>query len=135
MTFSPRPLNAVTWASPQIAVSDVAAIAAMGVRRIVNNRPDGEAFDQPTGAEVAAAARAAGLDFIDAPVTGMPTDDAIGAVRSALEDGAPVLLYCRSGMRSAVVWAMAMRSLGRGEPDALRDAAAGAGYDLGRLAL
>jgi len=48
--------------SPQIAVGDVAQAAAQGFVLIINNRPDGEDPAQPQGAEIAAAARAAGLD-------------------------------------------------------------------------
>jgi uncharacterized protein (TIGR01244 family) len=44
-------------------------------------------------------------------------------------------MYCRSGTRSAITWALAIRSLGRGEPEDLRAAAAAAGYDLSRLPL
>ena len=44
------------------------------------------------------------------------------------------MFFCRSGMRSAAAWAMAERRAGA-EPDALREAAAAAGYDLSRLPL
>ena len=44
-----------------IEPEDVAAIRDAGFVAIVNNRPDNEAPDQPSGAEIEAAARAAGL--------------------------------------------------------------------------
>ena len=47
--------------APQIAPDDVAEIAAAGFNAIVNNRPDGEDAGQPEGAEMRAAAEAAGL--------------------------------------------------------------------------
>lgn len=133
--FAPRPLAANVWAAPQIAIEDLAEIAGMGVRRIVNNRPDGEDAGQPSSADMQEAARAAGLDYVHAPVAGMPGPDAVRAVAAALEAGEPVLLYCRSGTRSTVAWALAMRALDRAEPDELRQAAANAGYDLSRLPL
>ena len=40
--------------SPQIAVSDVARAKAEGFSMIINNRPDGEATDQPPGAAIEA---------------------------------------------------------------------------------
>ena len=133
--FSPRPLAPDVWAVPQIAIEDLPRIAALGVRRIVNNRPDGEDAGQPSSAEMEAAAGAAGLDYVHAPVAGMPGPDAVRAVAAALESGEPVLMYCRSGTRSAIAWALAMRALDLAGPDALREAAANAGYDLSRLPL
>lgn len=132
---SPRPLSDTVWAAPQIAIDDLSDIAAMGVRRIINNRPDGEDAGQPSSAQMEEAARAAGLDYVHAPVMGMPTPDAVRAVAAALEADEPVLMYCRSGTRSTVTWALAMRALDRAEPDDLREAAAKAGYDLSRLPL
>ncbi|WP_425989539.1 TIGR01244 family sulfur transferase [Brevundimonas sp. TWP2-3-2] len=133
--FSPRPLAPGVWAAPQIAFEDLAEVQAMGVRLVVNNRPDGEEAGQPSSAEMEGAVRAAGLDYVHAPVSGMPGPDAVRAVAAALEAGEPVLMYCRSGTRSTVTWALAMRALDRAGPDALREAAANAGYDLSRLPL
>lgn len=133
--FSPRPLAPDVWAAPQIAIENLAEVVAMGVRRIVNNRPDGEDAGQPSSAAMEEAVRAAGLDYVHAPVAGMPGPDAVRAVATALETGEPVLMYCRSGTRSTVAWALAMRALDRAQPDELREAAANAGYDLSRLPL
>ena len=133
--FSPRTLNEGVWASPQIAVADLPELVAMGVRRVVNNRPDDEDPGQPSSAEIEAAVRAAGLDYVHAPVIGMPGPDAVRAVSAALEADEPVLMYCRSGTRSTFAWALAMRALDRAEPDQIRQAAADAGYDLSRLPL
>jgi uncharacterized protein (TIGR01244 family) len=56
------------------------------------------------------------------------------AVGEVLATGEPVLMFCRSGTRSAMTWALAMRRAGA-EPEALREAAAPAGCDLSRLPL
>ena len=56
--------------SPQISVADVADAKAQGFAAIINNRPDGEAPDQPAGAEIEAAARQAGLAYAYIPVVG-----------------------------------------------------------------
>lgn len=119
-------------ASPQIGTGDIAAAQALGVTLIVNNRPDGESDDQPAGAEIEAAARAAGLDYLAIPVTsagfGQPQ---VEALREALDaaDG-KVLGYCRSGTRSTLLWSLAQASAGA-DPDRIADAAAAAGYDVG----
>ncbi len=133
--FSYHALNETAWAAPQIAIDDMAAVCALGVRWLVNNRPDGEEFGQPSSAEMEQACRESGLGYVHAPVSGLPDARAVASVAQVLESGEPVLLYCRSGMRSAAVWAMAMRQLDRAAPDELRAAAAKAGYDLSRLPL
>jgi len=129
-----RVLSDTVRVAPQIALDDVARAAALGVTTIVSNRPDGEDPGQPTAAEVAAAARAVGIDFVHAPVTGFPDDAAVAAVGEVLAAGKPVLMFCRSGTRSAMTWALAMCQAGT-EPEALREAGAQAGYDLSRLPL
>ena len=55
-------------------------------------------------------------------------------VADLLADGLPTVMFCRSGMRSAAAWAMAERLKGVDAED-LREAAAIAGYDLGRVPL
>ncbi|GAA0638073.1 TIGR01244 family sulfur transferase [Brevundimonas lenta] len=129
-----RALAPGVWSSPQLRPEALAGLAESGVRRIVNNRPDGEEPGQPSSSEVQAAAAAAGLDYRWVPISGMPGPDQVSAVSDALEDGAPTVLFCRSGMRSAAAWAMARRLHGD-DADALRAAAAAAGYDLSRLPL
>lgn len=133
--FSPRSLSPSVWAAPQILPQDMEAIAALGVRRLINNRPDGEDPGQPSSAEIESAARAAGLDYVHAPIAGMPGPETIQKVAALLEEDQPALMYCRSGTRSTVAWALALRALDRAGPDDLREAAAKAGYDLSRLPL
>lgn len=133
--ISLRPLSPTVWVAPQIAVGDLAGIAALGVRLVVSNRPDGEEPGQPSSAEMEAAVRAAGLDYVHAPIAGMPGPEAVRAVAEVLATDEPVLMFCRSGTRSTFAWALAMRDLGRAEPDEIRQAAAQAGYDLSRLQL
>ena len=121
--------------SGQITIDDLTTAAAQGVTRVVNNRPDDEEPGQPSSAEMAAAAGAVGLDYVHAPVRGMPDAEAVAVVAAALADGASTLLYCRSGMRSAAAWAIATAESGQKTADEVRAAAAAAGYDLSRLPL
>jgi uncharacterized protein (TIGR01244 family) len=90
----------------QIDPADVTRAAAQGFRRVVNNRPDGEALDQPAGAAIAEAAAAAGLDYVAIPIAGGFTMPQVEAMAAALDDG-PVLAFCRSGTRSTNLWALA----------------------------
>ena len=119
--------------SPQIAESDVGVIAAQGFQSIVNNRPDGEAEDQPAAAALEAAARRQGLDYRHIPaVSGKVADQDVADFAAALEElKGPVLAFCRTGTRSATLWALA--SAERLSPDAVLRATAGAGYELQAL--
>lgn len=120
--------------SPQITADDVAAARRAGYTRIVNNRPDGEAPGQPGSAEIAAAASAAGLDYAHIPVAGRPGSGEVEALRRLLEDrDGKTLAFCRSGTRSAMLWAMAEMAAGRRTRAEALDLAANAGYDLGPL--
>ncbi|MCK9540650.1 MAG: TIGR01244 family sulfur transferase, partial [Novosphingobium sp.] len=124
-----RKLSETVLASPQIAAADVERAAGEGVRLIVNNRPDDESDDQTPGAQIEAAARAAGLDYVAIPVTHAGFSEAqVKAMAAALERAqGPVLAYCRSGTRSTLLWALAEASRGA-DPEALARQAAEAGY-------
>ena len=117
--------------APQIRPEDVPAIAAAGFTAIVNNRPEGEELGQPTGAEVRAAAEAAGLSYAEIPVThaGFSATQVEGMAKALEASPGPVLAYCRSGTRSCNLWALAEASRG-GDPVELTGKAAGAGYDI-----
>ena len=103
----------------------------MGVKLIINNRPEGESDDQVPGADIEAAARAAGIDYVAIPVTHAGfSEPQVVAMAKALEGAqGPVLAYCRSGTRSTLLWALSEASQG-GDPDALTNMAAKAGYDV-----
>ena len=129
-----RTVNESISVAPQIAVADVADIAAAGFTTIVNNRPDDEEPGQPSGAEIQAAAEAAGLVYVAIPVThagfSHPQLDAMAEALTASKG--PVLAYCRSGTRSCNLWALAAAKAGR-NPDLLAAQAEGAGYDLSNI--
>ena len=42
-----RKLSDIFYASPQVTPAEISEAAAMGIALVVNNRPDGEATDQP----------------------------------------------------------------------------------------
>jgi uncharacterized protein (TIGR01244 family) len=112
MTF--RDLDAKTLvADRQLQASDMAAAAARGVTLIVNNRPDGEEPGQPAAAEIEAAARAAGLDYVHIPISAEFSGDKVAALRAALAQAeGRALLFCRSGTRSTYLWTLARAQSG-----------------------
>jgi|SRR6185312_9398923 uncharacterized protein (TIGR01244 family) len=120
--------------APQIALADVARAKAEGFVLLINNRPDGEAPDQPPSEAFEAAAKAAGLAYAHIPVRGGPTQDQVEAQRQLLAgtDG-PVLAWCRSGTRSITTWTIGEALAGTRSRQELIQLAAGAGYDLSGL--
>jgi uncharacterized protein (TIGR01244 family) len=127
-----RPVSDRFLASPQIAVGDIAEARALGVTLVVNNRPEGEAPDQTSGADIAEAARAAGLDYRAIPVdhTGLSATQVDQMADALAAAEGKVLAYCRSGTRSTLLWALARASRGE-NTEAIARAAAAAGYDVG----
>jgi len=114
----------------QLEISDLAQVASDGFRVVVNNRPDGEAPDQPAGSAIQQAAEAAGLRYMAIPVAGGFSMPQVEAMAQALESAeGPVLAFCRSGTRSTMLWALAAAYRG-GDPDTIAQAAANAGYDV-----
>jgi uncharacterized protein (TIGR01244 family) len=81
----------------------MAEAAALGFKSVVNNRPDFEhGPDQPTSAEIQAAAEAAGLQYRHLPVAGgYQSPEEIAAFAQLLQElPRPLLVFCRSGARS-----------------------------------
>ena len=126
-----RQLSDSVLASPQIEVGDIATAKDLGVTMVVNNRPEGEADDQTPGAEIEAAARAAGMDYVAIPIgrTGYSAPQIEAMVDALHKTDGKVLAYCRSGTRSTLLWSLAQAQQGA-NPDAIAEAAADAGYDI-----
>ncbi|KPL68952.1 hypothetical protein SZ64_13085 [Erythrobacter sp. SG61-1L] len=126
-----RKLGDGVYASPQIGVADIAEAAKLGVTLVINNRPEGESEDQTSGEDIAAAANAAGMDYIAIPVTmqTLSQDDVFAMAQALGEAHGPILAYCRSGTRSTLLWSLAEAMRGRA-PAEIASAAAEAGYDV-----
>ena len=123
-----RPVTSDFAVAPQLELQDLAAAKARGYRLVINNRPDHEAPDQPTSADMKTAAEAQGLTYVHIPVVGRPGDAQVRAVAEAIAAaGGPVLAYCRSGTRSIVTWSLGQTERPREELIRLGQAA---GYDL-----
>ena len=99
--------------APQIGVEHVPLIKAAGFPSLISNRPDTE-----DGAvqhdEIAAAARAAGLEFryipgISGQITQANVDDQADALDTLPK---PVLAYCRSGTRCTNLYALVQQLRG-----------------------
>jgi uncharacterized protein (TIGR01244 family) len=103
-------LNAVAsdvCVAPQLTPDDMAELARLGFKSVVNNRPDFEGgAEQPTSAAVEAAAVAAGLVYRYLPVNGMyQSPEEIAAFAQLMAElPHPVLCFCRSGARSGKLY-------------------------------
>ena len=94
--------------APQLDATAMAEAARAGFRAVVNNRPDFEhGPDQPTDDSIAAAAAAAGLVYRFFPVDGrwQTPQQVEDFARMLTELPRPLLLFCRSGARSARLFA------------------------------
>ena len=115
-THSPLPLRAIAadvCVAPQLAPESMAEAARQGFRSVVNNRPDFEhGPNQPTNASIEAAAKAAGLEYRFLPVeSAHQTPEQIAAFAELMRElPRPVLVFCRSGARSARLY-MAAQTL------------------------
>ena len=88
--------------------ADIDVLAKAGTRTIINNRPDGEDPGQLPAADARRAADAQGIVYHHIPVTAATLSRAdVDAFAAALRDApAPVVAHCRSGTRSALLWAL-----------------------------
>lgn len=125
-----RQLTPYLTVSPQIMAEDIDAIAQAGFTNIINNRPNGEEAGQPESERLLTAASRQGLHYSYIPVTGGNiTDKDIAEFRTVIEKAhGPVFAFCRSGTRSARMWALACAD--RHEVDEIISLAGQAGYDL-----
>ena len=128
-----RPLTDCYAVSPQIAAHDVAALKEAGYATIICNRPDAEVGPEEQAETIRAAAEAAGLGFVENPIThgGMGPDEVERQRRTIDEAPGPVLAYCASGTRSTVIWMLGAAP--DAEPDSLLAAARAQGYQLDML--
>lgn len=133
-------MEKIVYITPHFAVTaalepvDFAAVAALGFKAVISNRPDGEEAGQLTGRDEAAHAWRAGLKFAHVPSTKLDlfTDDVVEGMANAVRRlQGPILAHCKSGTRSAVIWAAAGA---RSQPvDCVLDALAASGFDLAFL--
>jgi uncharacterized protein (TIGR01244 family) len=98
-----RQVSDTLCVAPQLTPDAMAELASLGFKSVINNRPDFEhGPGQPTSADIAAAAAAAGLAYRHLPVDGgYQSPEQISAFAALLAElPAPVLAFCRSGARS-----------------------------------
>ena len=129
----PTRLSEQLFVSPQVMPTDLERLKALGFKTLVNNRPDGEQSGQPTSRQIGDAACAAGLGYVHVPIStkGFGAGDIEAFGEALTSSDGPVLAFCRSGMRSAMLWALSQA--GRMEAHHILAATAAAGFNLANL--
>jgi len=117
----------------QLQPTDMALLAGSGFRCVINNRPDNEGEGQPSSEAIRQAAEASGLEYHHLPViSGQIGDADVAAFRALLgRIKGPALAFCRTGTRSASLWALAEAH--HLDPQVLLQTARQADYDLSGL--
>ena len=121
-------------AAGALGTADLEALAAAGVRTIINNRPDGEDPGQLPADEARNLAEAHGIAYHHIPFTAATLTRAdVDAFAATLHSASqPVVVHCRSGTRSTLIWALARLREGA-DPNALIAQAARHGIDITAL--
>ena len=107
MTLAVQQIAADVCVAGQLDPAAMQAAADAGFKSVVNNRPDFEGGpDQPTSAQIEAAARAAGLDYAYLPVSpAVQTPEQIAQFAQLVASlSRPILAFCRSGARSTKLY-------------------------------
>jgi len=117
--------------SGQLTRFDLEQLATAGIKTLVCNRPDGEAPDQVSYAELEALARELGIATHYLPVVHDFINSADASTFADLLDQAaqPVHAWCRSGLRSVTLWALAQVKAGTA-PAAVVAQATALGFDF-----
>ena len=108
------------------------AVQFYDIKTVICNRPDGEESEQPDFDTVKQWFHAAGVEnVVYLPVTmDTITDELLNEFQETIaKSSAPILAYCRSGTRSALMWALNQAKRGV-EVNSLLRAADLAGIDL-----
>jgi len=114
--MSTLPIRALTpdvGVAPQLSPEAMAEAARAGFKSVINNRPDFEhGPDQPTSAQIEAAALAAGLFYRWLPVdSSYQSPEQIAAFAQLMQElPRPILAFCRSGARSTRLYAAAAQA-------------------------
>jgi uncharacterized protein (TIGR01244 family) len=92
----------------QPSLAEFASLKRRGFAAVINNRPDGEAPDQPGSQAEELTAKQVGLAYMHLPVssTGITKEDARRFQEAIDTSPGPVVAHCRSGARSFFLWIM-----------------------------
>ena len=125
-------LSDTFFVSPQVKVGDLQEVKARGFKSLLINRPDGESWGQPSSSQIEEAAAKLHIKTVYVPYKmGQNPLEVLPDFQEALANlEGPTLAFCRSGTRSAILWALSEK--GKRPTDEILKAAQAAGYDLSK---
>ncbi|MFT6724458.1 MAG: hypothetical protein ACJARN_001323 [Arenicella sp.] len=129
-----KQLHNKLYVGGQINALDFDALKAAGIKTIINNRPDNEEPGQFSSTDANTLANEHGMTYHYLPMAnGQPLPPTLVADFKAIIDASDegVLIHCRSGMRSAFIWALGQIPVGAISVDDAIDKAHAAGIPLG----
>ncbi|QUX92179.1 TIGR01244 family phosphatase [Marinomonas sp. A3A] len=128
-------LDVSYFVAPQLVEADLVLLKEQGFERIINNRPEAESDDQPSGESIRAAAEALGMEYVSNPMDlSKLSQKQVDLQGSALFEEKKTLAFCRTGTRSSVLWLLLQNAKG-GDSSDLMSYVSGKGFDLSRCAL
>jgi uncharacterized protein (TIGR01244 family) len=121
-------------AAGALSADDIEALAAAGVKTVINNRPDGEDPGQLSADEAQRLCATRGIAYHHIPfVAATLTKADIDAFENVLMSAShPIVAHCRSGTRSTMIWALTRVRQGD-DPVALVALGAKNGVDISGL--
>jgi uncharacterized protein (TIGR01244 family) len=127
-------LDEFYFVSPQLMQEDLFALKSQGFEKIINNRPEAESEDQPSGESIRVAVEMLGMKYVSNPIE-LPklSRDQVDFQGESLVEGEKTLAFCRTGTRSSVLWVLLQNGRG-GDYQGLVSQVSEKGFDLSRCA-
>lgn len=128
-------LDTSYFVAPQLVEADLTVLKEQGFERIINNRPEAESADQPSGEGIRIAAELLGLEYVSNPMDlSKLSQKQVDLQGYALLEEKKTLAFCRTGTRSSVLWVLLESGKG-GDSSDLVAYVSGKGFDLSRCAV
>ncbi len=125
-------LSDKVFVSQQIRLSDIESIVKTGIKTVICHRPDKElSAYEANFVTLQKALTKNGINMIYQPIRHITMPDVTALHKLLTEHETPILLYCLSGTRSALLWALCETIIHQRNRDTVLAATKAAGYDLG----
>jgi uncharacterized protein (TIGR01244 family) len=128
-----KALTAKYHVSNPINADVIPLLADQGFAKIICNLQDGEIDGQPDNATLSDIATTYGIDFVYIPVTvtAMTPQVVLRHTKAVIETEGPVLAYCATGRRCAMLWALEFSD--KYSQDRIMSQARAIGYDFSSM--
>ncbi len=125
-------LSDKVFVSPQICISDIENIVKNGIKTVICHRPDKELSSYEANfVTLQKVLTKNGISMIYQPIQQISMPDVAALHKLLTKHDTPVLLYCLSGTRSALLWALCETTIHQRNRNEVLAATEAAGYDLG----